>query len=149
MKKIISILIALVTIAGVADAQISINKSEVDKAKQVATLSMAWSWIYQDSDGYYLVMKSDNQFDDSYWLHIGKTKDECLESLASLSELFDMGETERFDIDNGIGESYDVTLGRELGIKKLIFHGEGYAGSGFLLASNISKAEKWIEKNMK
>lgn len=143
-------LFALVTFAGIANAQISIKKSDVGKPKQMTTLSMSWSWIYQADDSYFLVMKSDNQFDDHYWLKIGDTKEECLESLSALQEMMDnMGETERYNVDNGMGESFSVTLSRELGIKKLTFNGESYAGAGFLLASNLSKATKWIEKNVK
>ena len=150
MKRILTTLIALVTLAGIADAQISIKKSDVGKPKQMTTLSMSWSWIYQADDSYFLVMKSDNQFDDHYWLKIGNTREECLESLSALQEMMDnMGETERYNVDNGMGESFSVTLSRELGIKKLTFNGESYAGAGFLLASNLSKATKWIEKNVK
>ena len=150
MKRILTTLIALVIFAGIADAQISIKKSDVGKPKQMTTLSMSWSWIYQADDSYFLVMKSDNQFDDNYWLKIGDTKEECLESLSALREMMDnMGETERYNVDNGMGESFSVTLSRELGIKKLTFNGESYAGAGFLLASNLSKAIKWIEKNVK
>lgn len=150
MKRILTTLIALVIFAGIADAQISIKKSDVGKPKQMTTLSMSWSWIYQADDSYFLVMKSDNQFDDNYWLKIGDTKEECLESLSALQEMMDnMGETERYNVDNGMGESFSVTLSRELGIKKLTFNGESYAGAGFLLASNLSKAIKWIEKNVK
>jgi len=150
MKRILTTLIALVTLAGIADAQISIKKSDVGKPKQMTTLSMSWSWIYQADDSYFLVMKSDNQFDDHYWLKIGDTREECLESLSALLEMMDnMGETERHDVDNGMGESFSVTLSRDLGIKKLTFHGEKYAGAGFLLATNLTKAIKWIEKNVK
>ena len=150
MKRILTTLIALVTIAGIADAQISIKKSDVGKPKQMTTLSMSWSWIYQADDSYFLVMKSDNQFDDHYWLKIGDTREECLESISALQEMMDnMGETERYNVDNGMGESFSVTLSRELGIKKLTFNGESYAGAGSLLASNLSKATKWIEKNVK
>ena len=150
MKRILTTLIALVTIAGIADAQISIKKSDVGKHKRMTTLSMSWSWIYQADDSYFLVMKSDNQFDDHYWLKIGDTREECLESLSALQEMMDnMGETERYNVDNGMGESFSVTLSRELGIKKLTFNGESYAGAGSLLASNLSKATKWIEKNVK
>lgn len=150
MRKILSILIFLVTFAGIADAQITIKKSDVGKPKQMTTLSMSWSWIYQADDSYFLVMKSDNQFDDHYWLKIGDTKEECLESLSALQEMMDnMGETERYNVDNGMGESFSVTISRELGIKKLTFNGESYAGAGFLLASNLYKATKWIEKNVK
>lgn len=150
MKRILTTLIALVTLSGIADAQISIKKSDVGKPKQMTTLSMSWSWIYQADESYFIVMKSDNQFDDHYWLKIGDTKDECLESISALQEMMDnMGETERYKVDNGMGESFSVTLSRELGIKKLTFNGEFYAGAGFLLASNLTKATKWIEKNVK
>ena len=150
MKRILTTLIALVIFAGIADAQISIKKSDVGKPKQMTTLSMSWSWIYQADESYFLVMKSDNQFDDHYWLKIGDTREECLESLSAIQEMMDnMGETERYNVDNGMGESFSVTLSRELGIKKLTFNGESYAGAGFLLASNLSKATKWIEKNVK
>lgn len=150
MKRFLTTLIALVTLAGIADAQISIKKSDVGKPKQMTTLSMSWSWIYQADDSYFLVMKSDNQFDDHYWLKIGDTREECLESLSALMEMMDnMGESERYDVDNRMGESFSVTLSRDLGIKKLTFHGEKYAGAGFLLATNLTKAIKWIEKNVK
>ena len=150
MKRILTTLISLVIFAGIADAQISIKKSDVGKPKQMTTLSMSWSWIYQADDSYFLVMKSDNQFDDHYWLKIGDTKEECLESISAIQEMMDnMGETDRYNVDNGMGESFSVTLSRELGIKKLTFNGESYAGAGFLLASNLTKATKWIEKNVK
>ena len=150
MKRILTTLIALVTLAGIADAQISIKKSDVGKPKQMTTLSMSWSWIYQADDTYYIVMKSDNQFDDHYWLKIGDTREECLESISALQEMMEnMGDSDRYNVENGMGESFSVTLSRELGIKKLTFNGEFYAGAGFLLASNLTKATKWIEKNVK
>lgn len=149
MKRIITIIIALVTIAGAAAAQIGVKKSDVGKPKQVATLSMSWSWIYQADDSYFIVMKSDNQFDDWYWLKIGDTKEKCLASLSALQEMMDnMGDTDRYDVDNGMGESFSVTLSREFGVKKLTFRGKHYAGAGFLLATNITKATKWIETNV-
>ena len=150
MKKILSILIALVAFSEITDAQISIKKSDVGKPKQMATLSMSWSWIYQADNSYFLVMKSDNQFDDWYWLKIGNTKEACLESITALQEMMDiMEESDRYDVDNGAGETFSVTSTEELGVKKLIFHGENYAGAGFLIAPNLTKATKWIEKNMK
>ena len=149
MKKIISILIALTTFAWIADAQISIKKSDVGKPKQMTTLSMSWSWIYQDGDSYYIVMKSDNEFDDWYWLKIGDTKEACLESVTALQEMLNnMGESDRFDVDNGEGESFSVTQTKDFGFKKLIFHGDHYAGRGYLLGSNLKKAIKWIQKNL-
>ena len=149
MKKILSILIVLVSFAGITDAQISIKKSDVGKPIQMTTLSMSWSWIYQQDNSYFLVMKSDNQFDNWYWLKIGNTKEACLESITALQEMMDtMEESDRYDVDNGEGETFYVTSTTDLGIKKLIFHGHNYAGAGYLIAPNLTKATKWIEKNM-
>ena len=78
MNKIVSLLISLVTVAGIASAQISVRKSDAGKPVEMATLSMSWSWIYRIDDTYFLVMKSDNQFDDAYWLKMGVSKEECL-----------------------------------------------------------------------
>ena len=60
-----------------------------------------------------------------------------------------MEDSDRYEIENGEGEIFYVSLMRELGIKKLAFHSDRNAGTGFLLASNISKALKWIEQNVK
>ena len=47
MKKILSLIVALVTITGIASAQINIKKSNVGKPQEMTTLSMYWSWIYK------------------------------------------------------------------------------------------------------
>ena len=149
MKKILTIFLALVAFAGIADAQISIKKSDIGKPKQMTTLSMSWSWIYQADDAYYIVLKSDNQFDDWFWLKIGDTKEACLESITALQEMTEnMGDSDRYDVDNGEGETFSVTSTKEFGIKKLVFHSMHHAGAGFLLSSNLTKAAKWIEKNL-
>lgn len=149
MKKIISIALSLVLFAGIADAQISIKKSSLETPKQMTTLTMSWSWIYQANDSYFIVMKSDNQFDESFWLMIGESKDECLESLSSLLELADtIGETERFEIGNGMGENFTATHYKAMGTNGLKFSGQGHAGTGYINTNNLNKAVKWIEKNV-
>lgn len=149
MRKILSILIALGTFAGIADAQISIKKSEFEKAKQVATLQQYWTWIYQEGESHFIVMKSDNQFDESFWLKIGTTREECEESVKSLLELCEsITDTDRFDIDNGSGETFNVTQYKAMGLKGLMFHGKGYAGTAYILPANLNKALKWIGKNL-
>lgn len=150
MKKYLLSLIALVAFTWMADAQITITKSETGRAEQVLTLSSSWSWIYRQNDAYYLVMKSDNQFeDDAYWMLIGNTRDKCEESLSSLLDLANtIGEADSYYVDNGEGKSFRVTQYKALGMKGLKFWCSGYAGSSFLLASNINKALKWIRKNL-
>lgn len=149
MKKILSILIPLVAFAGIADAQISIKKSDFETVKQVTTLQQYWSWIYQEGESHFIVMKSDNQFDESFWLKIGTTKEECEESVNSLLELCEtITDTDRFDIDNGAGETFDVTQYKALGVKGLRFHGKEHSGGAYILPVNLNKALKWIGKNL-
>lgn len=150
MKRYILILIASLALAWNADAQISIKKSDVGNAAQLTTLAMAWSWLYQSGDSYFIVMKSDNRFDDDYWLHIGETKEECVESVASLLDLADtIGEADRFDVDNGAGKTFSVTQYKSMGIKGLRFQGDNYAGTAYILPSGLNKALKWIQNNLK
>ena len=149
MKRIITIIIALVMAMGIAGAQITIKKSEYERPKMVATLAMSWSWIYQQGEDYYIVMQSDNQYDDSFWLKIGSTKEECLKSVNGLLDLTEtMSDTDVVKIDNGEGKQFEAMYYSALGFIGLKFHGVGYAGAGTLLQSNIKKAVKWIEKNL-
>ena len=146
MKKILTILISLMVFAWVADAQISIKKSDIDNPEQVATLSPAWSWLYKMNDAYFVVMKSSNQFDDWYWLKIGKTKEECLESLTSLQDLCKtITETDRFEIDNGLGQTFSVTQYKMMGVGGIQFKDQSHAGFGYLIPGNFNKAIKWIQ----
>lgn len=150
MKKFLTIIALLVGFAWMADAQISIKKSASEKPEQMTTLSMSWSWIYRVGDTYYIVMKSDNQFDDHYWLKIGSNKEECLESVESLRELAKtIGDTERFDVDNGEGRVFHVTKYNPLGVTGIAFNGEGFAGQAYILVSNLNKAERWINSKLK
>lgn len=149
MRKIFTITLVLVALTGIVNAQITIKKSAVDRPEQLTTLSPMWSWLYKINDAYFLVMKSDNQFDDWFWLRIGKTKDECLESIASLQDLCKtITDKDRFEIDNGREKQYIVTQYKAMGITGLHFDGVGYAGFGYILPANLTKAQKWIQKNL-
>lgn len=150
MNKVLFSIIVSCAFALGSSAQIHISKSDVDKPIELTTLSLSWSWLYQSGDFYYMVMKSDNQFDDYYWMNLGKTKDACIVSLTSLLDLTDtIEESDRYDIDNGVGDVFNVTLYSALGMRGLRFHGEGYAGTAYILQSNLKKAIKWIRKNLR
>ncbi len=150
MKKFIVAIVLIVACAGMADAQITINKSISSNPKQMTTLSMYWSWIYQIDSTYFLVMKSDNEFDDFYWIRLGTTRGECKESVSSLLELAKtIGETDRYDMDNGMGDTYHISQYNALGMKGLYFYDVNQAGHAYILASNLKKADRWISKNVK
>lgn len=149
MKKILSIIVVLVALTGIANAQITIKKSAVGRPVQVATLSQAWSWLYKVDDMYFIGMKSDNQFETWFWMSLGKTKDECLESLSSLLELCDtITDEDAYDIDNGIGEKLSVTKYKAMGMNGLKFRDDSHVGFGYILPANLTKAQKWIQKNL-
>lgn len=148
MRRIITIVIAFAIASWSASAQITISKLGTERARQVATLSMSWSWLYQQGDDYYIVLNSDNQFDDAYWLKIGSTREECLKSLNDLIAVTEtMEEKDMFDLDNGEGEKLNARYYSALGIKGLKVSGKGHAGDGILFVANMKKAVKWIEKN--
>lgn len=149
MKKLLSIIIALVTFAGMADAQITIKKSDTGKAERMTTLSMYWSWIYRLDDAYFLVMKSSNQFDDSFWMNLGTNQEECMESVNALIDLAKtITDTDRYELGNGVGDTYDVTRYNDFGAKGLRFDGESHAGFGYIILANLNKAAKWIQTNI-
>ena len=149
MKRILSIIIALLALSWAADAQVTITKSDVGRAKQLTTLSTSWSWIYKQDDLYFIVLKSDNRFDDSYWLSLGSTRDDCIETILDLLDLAEtIEEIDNYNIDNGVGEVYDVGQYKMLGIKGLRFYGDGYAGTAYITLPNLNKALKWIEMNL-
>lgn len=149
MKRILAIIVVLVTFAGIANAQISIKKSEVGRPVQVAVLSPFWSWLDKIDDYYFVSMKSSNQFDDVFVMRIGKTQEECLESISSLIDLAKtIKKEDSFEIDNGLGQVYNVSQYGDFGATGLLFQAEGHAGHGYLLMSNMTKAQKWIQKNL-
>ena len=150
MKKLMLILTLLVTFTGMADAQIIIKKSDSQKSELMVTLSMSWSWIYRTGDTYYIVMNSSNQFDDAYWMRIGSSKEECLESVSSLLELSKtIGKTDRYEIENGMGEKFYATQYKALGITGMQFNSLSRAGYGYITTPNLKKASKWVESNVK
>lgn len=140
----------MVAFACAASAQITISKSSTGTPKQEAVLQMAWAWLYSHDGEYLMVLKSNNQFDDGFWLLLGKTKDECITSLNAIQELIDnIGETDRFEISNGRGAIFQVSQYKALGIKGLYLDDNSHAGSGYILPSYITKARRWIEQNLR
>lgn len=124
-----------------ASAQITIKgKTET---KLIATLATQWNWLYQIDDTYILCIKSDNQFDDSYDLILGKTRNECLESLSALMEFCTLPVGETYEIENG-GRTFSVGRHSLMGEKSMSIFGSGHAGHGIVNLQALKKAVKYF-----
>lgn len=155
MKKfIVFIFTAIILAVGTsftAKAQLNIAKQS-DMPKQVKTIALYWTWVYQDKEGYYLVTKSDNQFDDDwFWLPIGSTKEECIESIDGLLSITESDDDSIFTIDDARGGKLNAFKFKYLGETMVCLTdvGHRYAGKGTLAKMYLNKTKRWCEENIK
>jgi hypothetical protein len=144
MKKIIiAIISAMILMPTMANAQINIGEKK-STMKKVATISMSWYDLYEFNGEYLLSLKSTNQFDDNFWLHLG-TKEEAIDSLNSLIELCSsLGKDDVVEISNGMGKTYRVYKYS----KGLSFHQKepGMAGFTYIYKMYLTKTLNVIKK---
>ena len=149
MRRII-IIIILALMTTQASAQLQISKSKVGKSERVETLYAQWNWLNRNGDVYYLTARSTNRYDNHYMLMLGKTYEECLASLEALEQLLTtISKTDAYDVNNGFGSTYRVTLYNELGTQGLSLKGDGFADTGYLYKVSIRKAIGWVRQNLK
>ncbi len=145
MKKLIIVALALV-LSLPSFAQLNVKKSVVGKPVEECVISMQWAWIYLHNNSHWLVLKSSNQFDDWYWIRLGTTKAQCVETANQLKELAEtITDTDVYYIDNGQGEQFRVTQYKALGIDGLWFAADGRAGGGNIQMPYIKKVCRWCE----
>ena len=154
MKKfivfIITAIILAVATSFTAKAQLNINKVQ-DSPKQIKTIALYWTWIYQDNDGYYLVTKSDNQFDENYfWLNIGSNKEECVQSIDALISIVNSSKEDNFVIDDARGGKLYAFGTKGIASKLICLSdvGHRYAGKGLIDIMYLNKTKRWCEENI-
>lgn len=148
MKKFILALAILIAFPIVGSSQIQLTKKD-NTAKKETTITMMWTFIYTYDDAYFLTLKSSNDFDDHFFISLGKNKEEILGSLNSLSEVLKtMSKDDSFELEDNIGNALSVTLDTALG-RSLIFRSESRAGYGRVSPSELTKAIKWCKANVK
>ena len=150
MKKFIIIIVAVVLSIVNANAQLNIRKSE-SSLKEIKTISAYWIWLYEDANGYYLVAKSDNQFDDNfYWLSIGSNKGECLDSIDGLISIANGSSDDDYYVEDTFGGKLHLFKTQLLGEKIVTIADTGhrYAGTAQISTIYLNKAKKWIEQNI-
>ena len=146
MKKLFIIIVAI--LCGIsANAQLNITKCQ-KPAEQVKTISAYWIGIYQDTDNYYLVARSGNQYDENdYWLKIGSTKQECIDSINALLDITSDDAT--YTIEDAFGGSLRAYKVSSIGEKILCLEDRGhrYAGSALISSIYLKKARRWFEES--
>lgn len=125
-KTIIAIIVAMMFLPTIADAQIIIK--EKVKIETIKSLRMGWVTL-EHSDGYYMMtIRSDNQFDDAYVLSLGLGKAQAIASLQTLVAIAStLKKNESVAFTNG-GKEYTIHRGLIKG--ELWIKGEYYAGWG-------------------
>ena len=147
----ISILAALLIFGGAIDAnaQLTIGKKS-EGIERMATLQQMWAWLYKTENGYFYVCKTTNQFDDSMWLDLGRTKEDAVATVSALIETLDGAKSgDNIEIES-LGEKYllicEVVLGAKSWDVRALDTRESYAGSGPMAMSALKKALKELQK---
>lgn len=119
MKKIIiAIISAMILMPTIADAQIVVK--EKTKVETIKRLRMGWVSLDKTGNSYFLCVRSDNQFDDTYTIHLGQSKEDAIASLNTLIEVsktLKKDESVKFDNINEELSIYSGVLKKEIWFK--------------------------------
>lgn len=132
-------------IAPVSGAQIKAKKDTLG-TKQVATIAKSWTWVTMFKETYLLELKSTNRYDGNLILPLGKTKEEVVESIGALEDMFTAGNDDAFEIRDVIQNKVRVTKDKMMGVEYLYFHTDGYAGYSQIDKGSFKKLRKWAEQ---
>lgn len=131
MKKIVILIIALMSLSSLANAQITIK----GKQNTETLLSIRMGFIRLNYDGsYYLAMSTTNQFDDAMILPLGKNKQEAMtttQSLIDISTTIKKGDC--IEVESIYGQTFRIYIFAK---NTITIQSDGYAAM-----SNTNKAE--------
>lgn len=149
MKRLIFTIALALALCAPANAQLDIQKIG-DKAEQVATLTAFWNWLYRIDDFWYLVTKTDNQFDDNIWIMIGDTDEAALTSVYQLEQLLEeMGEKEMFEVKGRDSKSVTLSVYKQMGARQgFQVYKKGAAGTGYIYKGGFKKAKAALEQEI-
>jgi hypothetical protein len=135
MKKIIIAIIALLCCGYAADAQIKVSKKS--ETRELYSAKTKFIKVCDTGSNIFLALASSNQFDDIFLLHLGESKKEALESLASLWEIaMNITKGENYEIET-LTENFSVYKGSEK--DGLRIYSSGYAGYASINASELKE----------
>lgn len=131
MKKIIAIIITLLSFGAMADAQIQITHKS--NTKTLTSVRLGFISMLRNSGYFYLVFQTNSQFDDSMIIQLGKDKKESIETLQSLIDIIaSMKKGDSVTINN-LGQEFRLYRYAK---NSITIHADGFAGN-----SNTNKNE--------
>lgn len=131
MKKILTIILALMMMPAMADAQIKIT----GKRNVQTLMSIRMGMIDLDYDGkYYLAMRTSNQFDDTMILPLGGDKQVAMQTLQDLIDI-------ATSLKKGDSIKIESAYGREFRIYRLAKNAVGIYADGYAGYASTSKTE--------
>ena len=141
MKKILLLVIAIMTFAPMTNAQI--KKTGESNTKTIASVRMGIVVLRQSDKDFYLSMTTTNQFDNAMLLKLGDTKESAKQSLNDLLDILE-------SLDGDASQYIDNGFGRELRLWKLMgalyISADGYAGNGNIAKSELKKFIKALQE---
>lgn len=144
MKKIIiAIISAMILMPTIAEAQIQVNKQP--KRETIKSLRMGYVTLTKTEQTYFLSMISDNQFDKSYVILLGESKEAAIQSLNSLIEISStITKDDSFEFNDGI-KNYRIYRG--MFKSEVWFKADGYAGYGKTSTTELNNLLKALTKS--
>lgn len=144
MKKIIiAIISAMILMPTIAEAQIQVNKQP--KRETIKSLRMGYVTLTKTEETYFLSMISDNQFDKSYVILLGESKEAAIQSLNSLIEISStITKDDSFEFNDGI-KNYRIYRG--MFKSEVWFKADGYAGYGKTSTTELNNLSKALTKS--
>lgn len=144
MKKIIiAIISAMILMPTIAEAQIQVNKQP--KRETIKSLRMGYVTLTKTEQTYFLSMISDNQFDKSYVILLGESKEAAIQSLNSLIEISStIAKDDSFEFNDGI-KNYRIYRG--MFKSEVWFKADGYAGYGKTSTTELNNLLKALTKS--
>lgn len=144
MKKIIiTIISAMILMPTMADAQIQVKKQP--KIETIKSLRMGYVTLSKSEDIYFLSLTSDNQFDKSYVILLGESKEAAIQSLNSLIEISStITKDDFFEFNDGIK---DYHLAKGAFKSELWFKADGHAGYGKTSTTELNNLLKALTKS--
>ena len=144
MKKIIiAIISAMILMPTIAEAQIQVNKQP--KRETIKSLRMGYVTLTKTEETYFLSMISENQFDKSYVILLGESKETAIQSLNSFIEISStITKDDSFEFNDGI-KNYRIYRG--MFKSEVWFKADGYAGYGKTSTTELNNLLKALTKS--
>lgn len=144
MKKIIiAIISAMILMPTIAEAQIQVKKKP--QIETIKSLRMGYVELCKSEEVHFLSLRSDNQFDNPYFILLGEGKEAAIESLNSLVQVAStITKDDSFEFNDGRNDFY-ICRGMFKG--EVWFKAKGFAGYGKTSTTELNNLLKALTKS--